>query len=317
MAVVTGFTIGAGVLVAAPAAAAPVPSRSALDRRISDTASQLEVVIEQYNGTKVALLATKAREARVRMRLVPLHRQVAEARASVGRIAANVYESTAVNPFTALIDAASTPQALGRLSTMNQLAHAQRAAITSMYAAAHAFMSRQKDLARLDAQQSAAFASLRDKKATIIAQIAKLKALRLTAYGPAGLQATAPASDYVPVFSPDTAGRVVKFAYDQIGKPYRWAAAGPSAYDCSGLVLAAWRTVGVALPHNAAMQYRTVAHISRAELKPGDLVFYFTPIHHVSMYIGADKVIQAPEYGHPVQISDIEVGPIHGYGRPG
>src|SRR5947208_2654211 len=135
MAVVTGFTIGAGVLVAVPAAAAPVPSKAALDRQINTTADQLEVVIEQYNGIKVSLAATKVREARVAEQLVPLHRAVARTRSSVGRIAANVYESSSLGSFGAIIDANSTMQALGRLTTLNQLVRAQNATIQAMYAA--------------------------------------------------------------------------------------------------------------------------------------------------------------------------------------
>ena len=144
----------------------------------------------------------------------------------------------------------------------------------------------------------------------------KLKALRLTAYGPTGLQTTAPPSDYVPVFSPDISGRVVKFAYDQIGKPYKWAADGPGSYDCSGLTMAAWRAAGVSLPHNSADQYDAVAHISKSDLQPGDLVFYYSPIHHVAIYIGDGHIIHAPKVGEDVQIAAIGIGPIHGYGRP-
>src|SRR4051794_20466512 len=119
MAVVTGFTMGAGVLVASPGAAAPVPSKAALDRQISSSADQLEVVIEQYNGIKVSLAATKLREARIAERLVPLDRAVAEARSSVGRIAAQVYESTTFSSLGAIIDAGSATQALGRMVTLN------------------------------------------------------------------------------------------------------------------------------------------------------------------------------------------------------
>ena len=118
------------------------------------------------------------------------------------------------------------------------------------------------------------------------------------------------------MFTADAAGQAVRFAYDQLGKAYRFGAAGPSAYDCSGLTMSAWATAGVDLPHSAAGQYRVVQHVTRAQLRPGDLVFYFHPIHHVGIYVGADKVINAPTYRQPVQISPITLGAIAGYGRP-
>jgi cell wall-associated NlpC family hydrolase len=72
----------------------------------------------------------------------------------------------------------------------------------------------------------------------------------------------------------------------------------------------------VQLPHNAAMQYKTIKHVTRAELMPGDLVFYFNPVHHVGIYVGSNKIINAPTYGRPVQVAPLDMGPIHGYGRP-
>ena len=83
-----------------------------------------------------------------------------------------------------------------------------------------------------------------------------------------------------------------RYAYAQIGKPYVYGAAGPAAFDCSGLTKAAWAAAGVTLPHNAARQYSSMAHLARADLAPGDLVFYYSDIHHVAIYIGNG-------HGHP------------------
>ena len=70
----------------------------------------------------------------------------------------------------------------------------------------------------------------------------------------------------------------VQFALDQVGKPYVCGAAGPDAYDCSGLTMASWQQGGVSLPHSAADQYNYGHHVSFDQLQPGDLMFFYQPI---------------------------------------
>jgi len=93
-----------------------------------------------------------------------------------------------------------------------------------------------------------------------------------------------------------------------------WAADGPDGYDCSGLTMAAWRAAGVSLPHNAAMQWDVVAHISRSQLKPGDLVFY-NGLGHVAIYVGSGKIIEAPTFGESVKLASVDIMTPYGYGR--
>src|SRR6266542_3852787 len=107
----------------------------------------------------------------------------------------------------------------------------------------------------------------------------------------------------------------LKVSYGQLGKPYQWGADGPGSYDCSGLTMAAWRAAGLSLPHNAAMQWRSIPHISRSVLRPGDLVFYYN-LGHVAIYVGNNQVIHAPTFGDHVKISSVDMARPYGYGRP-
>jgi cell wall-associated NlpC family hydrolase len=111
----------------------------------------------------------------------------------------------------------------------------------------------------------------------------------------------------------------VQAALAQIGKPYVWGGAGPSAYDCSGLVRFAWSVAGVALPHNAAAQYGATRRVSGGALQAGDLVFYGSPEpYHVSMYVGNGQVVAADNSGTTVRVESISwVGQPMGYGRVG
>lgn len=100
-------------------------------------------------------------------------------------------------------------------------------------------------------------------------------------------------------------------ALTQQGKPYVWGAAGPSAYDCSGLVVWAFKQVGVSLPHSSRLQSAVGAPVSRAALQPGDLVFFYSPVSHVGIYAGNGNVLHASRPGVPVKISPLASMPFH------
>ncbi|MEV5827418.1 NlpC/P60 family protein [Spirillospora sp. NPDC052242] len=103
----------------------------------------------------------------------------------------------------------------------------------------------------------------------------------------------------------DQARTAVRFAKKQIGKPYRWGAHGPSAYDCSGLMMAAWREAGVKIPRVTYAQYRNIDRkVKLKNLKPGDLVF-FRNRGHVGMYVGNDRYLHAPNSGARVRINKL------------
>jgi cell wall-associated NlpC family hydrolase len=112
-------------------------------------------------------------------------------------------------------------------------------------------------------------------------------------------------------------GPAVAYAKAQVGKSYVFGAAGPDSFDCSGLTMAAWSQAGVSLPHSSSAQYSSGQHISESELQPGDLVFYYSPISHVGMYIGDGKIVNALNPGAGVQVSGLHDMPYVGAVRVG
>ena len=98
----------------------------------------------------------------------------------------------------------------------------------------------------------------------------------------------------------------VDTALAQQGKPYVWAAAGPGSYDCSGLMLYAYAAAGINLPHSSAMQAQIGTPVSRSELRPGDLVFFYSPVSHVGMYVGNGQMVHAPTFGDVVKVASID-----------
>jgi cell wall-associated NlpC family hydrolase len=154
---------------------------------------------------------------------------------------------------------------------------------------------------------------------TVLALLAAPHAKALRDSVPAGLPAIrlpAPAGP-AGTASP-RAGRAVAFALAQQGKPYRWGAAGPAAYDCSGLTWAAWRAAGVAIPRTAAAQLAGLPRV-RGRLRPGDLVIYRSSgptRRHVAMVVGPGRMVEALGRSVPVQVTGLRGGWL-GAVRPG
>ncbi|MGK5174076.1 C40 family peptidase, partial [Geodermatophilus sp. CPCC 205761] len=118
--------------------------------------------------------------------------------------------------------------------------------------------------------------------------------------------AAAPAPAAPVVAGSAAAQRAVDTAMAQRGDPYVWAAAGPDAFDCSGLVQYAYAAAGVRLPHSSRMQSTMGAPVSRADLRPGDLVFFYSPVSHVGIYIGNGQMVHASTYGQPVKVASVD-----------
>lgn len=107
----------------------------------------------------------------------------------------------------------------------------------------------------------------------------------------------------------DRVATVLSYACSQLGKPYKWGAAGPNSFDCSGFTMAAWSQVGVGLPHSSRSQAGVGTSVSQSQLRAGDLVFSFSPISHVGIYLGGGKMIAAPSAGDVVKIQSLQYLP--------
>ena len=111
------------------------------------------------------------------------------------------------------------------------------------------------------------------------------------------------------------AGAAVAEARKQLGKPYNFASSGPGSFDCSGLTAWAWSAAGVGLPHSSRTQYSVTTHIDVNDIKPGDLVFFGRPIHHVGIYVGDGQMVEAPHSGAVVRYASIYRRDLVGVGR--
>jgi cell wall-associated NlpC family hydrolase len=315
-------------LPAAPVAAhgvsahgvAAKPRPAAVDRQLREAWEQLEVVVEQYNDVREELKATRVKADALTVRIAPLHDAMQVRQARVGGLAAEAYRSSGVAEVSSLLAASSPEQFVQRLLVVQRLTSQQSRALGALAQARHNYETTRVALRELAIQQRAQQDGLARKKRHIQAEIRRLEKLR--GFGarwtsrPEGGPDARLHDGYVPPYTPGKAGKATRFAYAQLGKGYQWGGSGPQAYDCSGLTSAAWRAAGVHLPHNSARQWNAVDPISRAELQPGDIVFYYADIHHVGLYVGDGRIIHAPSYGQRIRVESMSYAPIYGYGRP-
>jgi cell wall-associated NlpC family hydrolase len=300
----------------------PVPSHAQdpgdVEAQIDEAWRELEPVIEEHNATRIELKEAKQGVGKLQKKIKPLQKEVDRTMAQVSEIAVQAFKSGG-NAATlhALLSSGSPYQLADQLAALDQMAKAQQAEIAEVTEAKEKFEARKVELDELVAELTKAEEDLAARAEEIDKEIDRLQELRIEAYGDGG-----GVGDLRPVACPTSypggaAGTAINFACAQIGKPYVWGASGPDAYDCSGLTMAAWLAAGVGLPHNAASQRASVRYVDRSDLRPGDLVFYYSGISHVAIYAGDGWVVDAPQAGEPVRMTSIDRMPINSYGRPG
>src|SRR6266536_1914469 len=155
----------------------------------------------------------------------------------------------------------------------------------------------------------------------LLAQVKAADRAKLLAAANNGSSSSSSSGGSTPVSFPKVAAsggaaKAVAYAKAQVGKPYSYGGTGPGSFDCSGLTMMAWAQAGVSLPHSSSAQYSATRRVSAGELQPGDLIFYYSPISHVAIYVGGGMQVAATHTGDYVRLQALHTG-ITGYGRPG
>lgn len=319
----------------------PQPTIAQVEQRLASLQSDAENATEDWLAAKLDAEKAQQQLDKLNAKVQRSQKRLDGLRTEVGAFAAAAYRSGGVDQTLQLLLASDPSQFLEQASDLDGIARRQSDLMHQVVVA-----SQQLDADKLVAkQQSAALDAIRAdmaaKKATIDQKVAetqrllntlkaeqrrKLEAAQARARAAAQAEARAAAatrpsrdswkSSGSSVAPSDRAAGAVRFALAQVGKAYVYAASGPNAYDCSGLTMAAYRSVGVYLPHQSGAQYGSGRHVSASELRPGDLVFYYSPIHHVGMYIGGGKIVHAANPSAGVRIDSLYSMPYVGAVRP-
>lgn len=291
-----------------PAVADPEDEISQIEGEIEEQAAELEGIVEEYNAIREDLADTKEQIAELEEKLEPFEKELDELYDQTEGIAKAAYQQQGLGEISAFLSAGSPEMFTERMTALDGTAAATADIVAEVVEAKAEYDEDLAVLEDLKAEQADAEETLEEQKATIESGIEGLQKERRDAFGPD--------AGYVPDYIPGDRGVVVSHALAQRGDPYVWAASGPDAYDCSGLILAAYAQIGIGLPHNAAQQYNMSMRISRDALQPGDAVFY-NGLAHVAMYIGDGYVVHAPTFGDVVKVQPLDEAatPYYGAGR--
>jgi peptidoglycan DL-endopeptidase CwlO len=320
----------AGLLPAALAQAEPSPSE--IEAMIDKKWEQLEPTIEQYNKVRSQLAVNRKKAAELQKRIGPLSAEAKLALDRVGNLASTYYKTGPPSEFNALLSGGGPGDLPERLALLQRLADDERRQVAALTATRDQYAAEKQKLEALIAQQARQEAELAAKKKVIEAEIKRLERMQTEAERAAAAQrsasgsgsgsaptATFQAGSCPSVSSSGAAAIAVKTACAQIGDPYVWGAEGPDAFDCSGLTKYAWGKAGVTLTHHTADQWDETRYVSSSEARAGDLVFFYSDLHHVGLYLGNGRMVHAPRAGKPVQVSEVNGSymPVAGYRRVG
>ncbi len=311
-ATLASFALPAGIGSADPGDGTPgsLQATVAAANRLSN---QIDVLGQQYDALRIQLTEARAESKIARGTALRDQRALGAGQAAVARIAAEGYMAAGFNPTMQLLQSSDPQQILNRASIMLQLNH-QQGGTVSVLAEAEAAANRATQTANQEALLANRLSAAMAKK---VAQIqAKENVLNSSAYAQA-LAVFQKTGSYpsVAVRGDSLGAQAVRAALTKIGDPYIWGAAGPSAFDCSGLVMWAYAQVGISLAHFTGAQWGEGEHVSRSQLQPGDILFFFADISHEAMYIGNGLMVAADTQGVPIHVEPVfwgaYVGAVH------
>lgn len=289
---------------------------------------ELEVLTEQFDTAREQLGATQATAREAALAVDRAKQELIGVQARIRGVARSAYTGGNRGALQAFLTSSSADEFIDRVSTLNSIAGRQNQvlaqAASAQEAAARARVLADQSTGAARTQYQAVLkqqVALQQQISTYRAEFDRLSAAeqraaqeaashtdprasrgdRVTDAAPSTATVTAPV-----VGGSDAVQKIITTALAQRGKPYVWAAAGPASFDCSGLVQYAFRAAGVSLPHSSNMQSQMGRPVSRSEARAGDLVFLYTPVSHIGIYLGNGLQVHAPTSGDVVKIASVD-----------
>jgi cell wall-associated NlpC family hydrolase len=337
LAAITSTAVVAGVLfIQSGADADPKPTLSEAKKQVAALQHKSEEAGEAANDLRGQISASQARLKALQAAVNKQQAKADEVKRQIGSLAVAGYQTSGMSTTAQLLLSQNPDQFLSQASTAQAFAGQQNSVLRKFQDAqgkvADLQASAQSELASLQAVQAQQSKLLADAKGNLDAAqkvLSKLSDAERQRIADENAKEADKARDErpsrdgdrmdddLPVPANGRAGRAVQVALQQMGDPYVWGDAGPSSFDCSGLMLYAWGKAGVSLSHSSKAQAGEGRRVSKSQLMPGDLVFYYSPISHVAMYIGNGRIVHASRPGKTVKTDPIDLMPYNTAVRPG
>jgi peptidoglycan DL-endopeptidase CwlO len=312
---VSGLVVaGAVALVPADPAKAD-PDIDTVQARVDKLYHEAEQASERLNNAKIQLRDMRRDLTSLQADQARQDAQLSQARTNLLDSIISQYEGQSLSAVGAVTNSDDPNAFVSKISTMSAFNDLQ-SQLFATYATqakaldirAGATRQRAGELARTQASLAADKKVIDDKLAQAKELLGSLKEKQREALLSRSSTTRLPTD----VSASGRAAVALHYAMAQVGKPYVYGAAGPSAFDCSGLMMAAWGAAGVGLPHSSSAQYGAGPHVSASDLQPGDLVFYYSPISHVGMYIGNGLIVAAQNPSEGVRVVGLYSMPYSG-----
>ena len=325
-------TIGAATLSSA------APSREEVQQareRLDSLNRDLDLMVEQYNQARLRLQEVQARLADVRAQAQRAQATADRAISSLNANAARAYRGVG-SQIAELFDSATLADFSDRLEFIGSMAQADSDLAVEAESARQEARWTAEELRATAEERRGIVDALAAKQDQIESRVAEARALyeeldrkyndALTAQAASDQEAASSGSSGTVGVSPippppapnANVAAVLQAAYSVMGTPYQYGGSSPeTGFDCSGLTMWAWSHAGVYLPHSSAAQYASLPHVAQSDLQPGDLVFFYSPISHVGMYVGGSSMIDSPHTGSVVSVVPIYWDNFVGAARPG
>ena len=318
-----------GAAVAVPASSGqavpttPAPTTCEASRsQFTANGEAAEKVAEQLNDAKVARARTQKELAAADKKATAAAARYGKASGDFKRIVSGELKSAPAGQFAILFTSGSPKDFVNQMALMDYVAGRKGQKIDQLGTVRSAATKAQADAkaklaarTKIEQTMTAKAADLRKRATTLTGLLSRLcvedqpEVQAQRASREMGRVEVGPASG--------GAQKAVQVALAQIGDPYVWGAGGPDAFDCSGLTSYAWAAAGVSLPHSSAGQMGYGTRVSRSEVRAGDLVFFYSPVHHVGLAISNTMMVHASTFGVPVKVAPIDSSPFTGATRLG
>jgi len=282
----------------------PPPSLTTLVAQAKQLEFQINALSEQYDGLRIQLSRAQADAQIAEQAAARDATALASGQLAVAQLAAENYMSAGLDPTLQALTAGNPEQFLSQASTITELDQSSGDEVSIL-----SDEESQDQRARQTADQQLATASalaaqLNTKKEAINAAIDQVNSAAMK-QAMAIFTQTGQYPDITIPTANTVGAQALAAALSRRGDPYVWGAAGPGAFDCSGLVVWAFAQEAITLPHYTGDLWNSGLHIPRADLEPGDLVFFFSDISHVGIYLGNGLMVDAPDFGETVRIDPV------------
>jgi cell wall-associated NlpC family hydrolase len=310
-----GVAIGATVVAAGAlatfagsAGAAPKPTVSQVQKSVNKLTSEQDQAAQMFDQSEQQLSSAKQRLALVNREVRTARAKFESMRSQIAAIASTAYENGNMTSMGALLTSNNPQAVLSQAAVLLQLSSDRASQVNEFVQAARQLQGAQLTAKRTEQAVATLDAQRLSRKKSLSKSLKKQKALlttltaeqqqAVTTTSTIGAGGTTTATNNVPVSG--AAGQAVAYAYAKLGDPYVYGATGPSSFDCSGLVQAAWASAGVSIPRTTYAQVAALPAVSTSNLQPGDLLF-FDGDGHVGIYVGGGYLIDAPQTGSNVE----------------